>query len=70
MMESACGMSGFEVWPCGSNRMPLKRLTASSIGRPYWSAMENALQNAWHIPEIAEPSFAILMKISPGVPSA
>lgn len=32
--------------------------------------MENARQKAWHIPEIAEPSLAILMKISPGVPSA
>jgi len=70
MMESAWGMSGFDVEPWGSNRMPLKRLTASSMGRPYWRAMEKARQNAWHMPEIAEPSLAILMKISPGVPSS
>jgi hypothetical protein len=31
--------------------------------------MEKARQKAWHMPEMAEPSLAILMNISPGVPS-
>ena len=43
--------------------------TASSTLSPNWSAMENARQKAWHIPEIAEPSLEILMKSSPGLPS-
>lgn len=46
MIESVIGMSGLFVDPWGSNRIPLNRFTASSTGSPYWSAIENARQNA------------------------
>ena len=63
------GMSGLLVAPIGSNRIPRNRTTASSTVSPYCRARLNARQNAWHIPEMVDPSLAILMKISPGLPS-
>src|SRR5262249_33206866 len=63
------GISGLVVGPIGSKRIPLKRTTASSIERPYCSAIEKARQNAWHIPDMVDPSLAILMNSSPRDPS-
>ena len=63
-------MSGFLVKPDGSKRTWLNFETSTSSGTPYWSAMEVSTPIVSIRPEIVLPSFAILMKISPGAPSS
>ena len=45
-------------------------LTSFSNGTPYCRASEMAVAKASISPEMTEPSFAIVRKISPGVPSS
>src|SRR5881409_3534052 len=70
MRDFAIGMSGFLVKPDGSKRTWLNLETSTSSGTPYCSAIEVRTPIVSIRPEIVLPSLAILMKISPGVPSS
>src|SRR5690606_40934862 len=67
MMDFAMGICRLFVKPLGSKRMWLNLLQRSSSGTPYCSAMEMAVAKASIRPEMVEPCFAIVMKISPGI---
>ncbi len=56
--------------PDGSKRTWLNLLTSASSGTPYCSASDVSVAIVSIRPEIVLPSLAILMKISPGVPSS
>ncbi len=70
MIDLAIGISGFLVNPEGSKRMWLNLSTNPLSGTPYCSAMEIAVAKESIRPEIVEPSFDMVMKISPGWPSS
>ena len=70
MIDLAIGMSGFLVKPDGSKRVWLNLSTSACSGTPYCSASEIAVAKRSIRPEMVEPSLAIVMKSSPGVPSA
>ena len=56
--------------PDGSKRTCENLSTRASSGTPYCSAIEIEVAKASIRPEIVEPSLAIVMKISPGLPSS
>jgi hypothetical protein len=58
------------VKPDGSNRWCANLRTRASSGTPYCNAIEHVVAKLSMTPESVEPSFAITMKISPGVPSS
>ena len=70
MIDEARPIWGFFVNPDGSNRWWLNLRTRASSGTPYCSEM---LVNAATLsmrPPMVEPSLAMVMNISPGVPSS
>ena len=56
--------------PEGSKRVWLNLSTSALSGTPYWSEIEVMVAIVSIRPETVLPSFAILRKISPGVPSS
>ena len=58
------------VHPLGSNRTCANLSTRNLIGTPYCKLKLTAVAKASISPEIVDPSFAIVMKISPGKPSS
>src|SRR6185369_17773863 len=70
MIDFAYGTCGFDVNPDGSKRVWLNLSTRTFNGTPYCSAMEHVVAKLSITPESVEPSFAMTMKISPGVPSS
>ena len=70
MIDLAIGISGFLVKPEGSKRIWLNLSTRTLNGTPYCSDMEIAVANESIRPEIVEPSFDMVIKISPGWPSS
>ncbi len=70
MIDFAYGTCGLPVHPLGSNRTCANLSTRNFIGTPYCRLKLTAVANASIRPEIVEPSFAIVMKISPGAPSS
>jgi len=69
MIDLAKPISGFEVHPLGSNRVCENFSQNSFNGTPYCSPREMALAKEFISPPKVEPSFAMLMKSSPGWPS-
>src|SRR6516162_2187911 len=69
-MDFAYGICELPVHPHGSNRTCENLSTRNRRGTPYCSdrLVTTAIESIR--PEIVEPSFAIVMKISPGVPSS
>src|SRR5262252_1688069 len=70
MIDFAYGTCGFDVNPEGSNRVWLNLSTRTFSGTPYCSAIEHVVAKLSMTPDSVEPSFAMTMKISPGVPSS
>src|SRR5437867_13187079 len=70
MIDFAYGTCGFDVKPEGSKRVWLNLSTRTFNGTPYCRAMEHVVAKLSITPDNVEPSFAITMKISPGVPSS
>jgi len=70
MIDLAYGICGFLVKPDGSKRMCENLSTRNCSGTPYCSANEIAVANESIKPEMVEPCFDIVTKISPGVPSS
>ena len=70
MMDLAYRMSALFVQPLGSKRVWLNLSHRTLSGTPYWSASEIAVANESISPETVEPSFAMVIKISPGWPSS
>jgi len=62
-------MSGFPVQPLGSKRVCLNFSHSRRSGTPCCSATEIAVAKQSITPETVDPSFAMVMKISPGMPS-
>ena len=56
--------------PIGSKRWWANLLTMLSTGTPYWSARLMAVPSESIRPPMVEPSFAMVMKSSPGLPSS
>ena len=56
--------------PIGSKRWWANLLTMLSTGTPYWSARLMAVPSESIRPPIVDPSFAMVMKSSPGLPSS
>ncbi len=69
MMLLAMGISGLPVKPEGSKRVWLNFSHISFMGTPCCSASETAVANESIRPETVEPSLAMRMNSSPGVPS-
>ena len=70
MIDLAMGISGLPVKPEGSKRVWLNLSTRTLSGTPYCSAREMAVAKLSIRPETTEPSLAMVMKSSPGVPSS
>ena len=70
MIDFAIGISGFRVKPLGSNRVCVNLSTRSCSGTPCCSESEVMVAKLSIRPEMVEPSLAMVMKISPGVPSS
>src|SRR5215831_4261836 len=70
MIDFAYGTCGFDVNPEGSNRVWLNLSTRTFKGTPYCRAIEQVVAKLSMTPERVDPSLAITMKISPGVPSS
>src|SRR6202035_1248554 len=70
MIDFAYGICGFLVKPDGSKRMCANLSTRNCSGTLYCSAYEIAVAKESIKPEIVEPCFDMLMKISPGFPSS
>jgi hypothetical protein len=62
-------MFGFSVNPEGSKRVLVSLSTSALSGTPYCRPIEIDSASPSIKPESVDPSFAILMKISPGIPS-
>ncbi len=56
--------------PDGSNRVWLNLSARTFSGTPYWSDIEIIVAKLSMRPETTDPSFAIVTKSSPGVPSS
>src|SRR5881296_1196862 len=70
MMDFAYGTCGFDVNPEGSKRVWLNLSTNTLSGTPYCRAIEQVVAKLSITPDSVDPSFAMTMKISPGVPSS
>ncbi len=70
MIDLAMGMSGLPVKPDGSKRVWLNFSHSTRSGTPYCSAIEMAVAKLSIRPDTTEPSLAMVMKSSPGVPSS
>src|SRR5271157_60135 len=60
---------GFPDQPLGSKRTCVNLLHNTSRGTPHCRASDTAVANESMSPEMVEPCFAMVMKISPGGPS-
>ena len=69
MIDLANPMSGLLDHPLGSKRVCANFSQKSFSGTPCCSEIETASAKLSIRPDTVEPSFAILMKISPGSPS-
>jgi len=69
-MDPAYPISGFPDQPLGSNRVWLNFEVNTRSGTPYCKARETAVAKQSINPETVDPSFAVVMKISPGWPSS
>jgi hypothetical protein len=70
MIDLAKRISLLLVTPLGSKRVWLNLLTSTLIGTPYCNESETIVAKESMSPERVEPSFDIVMKISPGSPSS
>ncbi len=69
MIDLAKPMSGLPVQPLGSKRVWANFSQNSFSGTPCCSAMETARAKLSIRPLTVEPSLAMVMKSSPGLPS-
>jgi hypothetical protein len=63
-------ISGFPLHPLGSKRVWLNLSHSTLRDTPYCKASDTAVAKQSMRPETVEPSFAVVMKISPTVPSS
>ena len=70
MMDLAYGTWGLPVNPLGSKRTWLNLSTRNFSGTPYCRLKLMAVAKLSISPEMVEPSLAMAMKISPGLPSS